>query len=61
MLQLMIPFHEYLSINLLTASFNNTAAAYMFYWFLSILEEVEDGQYHIPKQRLFTGMVASSW
>jgi len=57
----MIPFHEHLPIILLTASFNNTAAAYKFYWFLSILDEVEDGQYHIPKQRLFTGMVAASW
>jgi len=57
----MIPNHERLPVNLLAASFNNTAAAYKFYWFLSILDEVEDGRYHIPKQRLFTGMVAASW
>lgn len=57
----MIPNHEYLPVNLLAASFNNTAAAYKFYWFLAILGEVEDGQYHIPKQRLFSGMVATSW
>ncbi|MDN3586978.1 hypothetical protein QWY86_09885 [Pedobacter aquatilis] len=35
--------------------------AYKFYWFLSILEEVEQEQYHIPKQKLFVGMVAASW
>ncbi|WP_029281350.1 HNH endonuclease domain-containing protein [Pedobacter sp. R20-19] len=57
----MIPNHERLPVNLLAACFNNTAAAYKFYWFLAILEEVENGQYHIPKQRLFTGMVATSW
>ncbi|MCX2476919.1 hypothetical protein OQZ33_21475 [Pedobacter sp. MC2016-05] len=57
----MIPPHAHLPINLLTASFNNTAATYKFYWFLSILEEVENGQHYIPKQKLFTGMVAASW
>ncbi|RZJ88833.1 MAG: hypothetical protein EOO20_12525 [Chryseobacterium sp.] len=57
----MIPVQEYLPVNLLAASFNNTAAAYKFYWFLSILEEVEQREYHIPKQRLFAGMVATSW
>jgi len=57
----MIPNHEHLPVHLLAASFNNTAAAYKFYWFLSILHEVEGGQYHIPKQRLFSGMVATSW
>ncbi|KLT64747.1 HNH endonuclease domain-containing protein [Pedobacter sp. BMA] len=57
----MIPFHERLPINLLTASFNSTAAAYKFYWLLSILDEVADGEYYIPKHRLFVGMVASSW
>ncbi|KQN34284.1 hypothetical protein ASE92_11780 [Pedobacter sp. Leaf41] len=57
----MIPVQEYLPVNLLAASFNNTAAAYKFYWFLSILEEVEQGECHIPKQRLFAGMVAASW
>ncbi|SDC86653.1 HNH endonuclease domain-containing protein [Pedobacter soli] len=57
----MIPFHERLPINLLKASFNNTAAAYKFYWFLSILEEVERGEYYIPKHRLFVVMVATSW
>ncbi|MFC4211901.1 HNH endonuclease domain-containing protein [Pedobacter lithocola] len=57
----MIPNHERLPINLLAASFNKTAAAYKFYWFLSILDEVEEGQYYIPKQRLFSGMVATSW
>lgn len=57
----MIPFHERLPINLLTASFNNTAAAYKFYWFLSILDEVEQGEINIHKQRLFVGMIAASW
>jgi len=57
----MIPPHQHLPINLLAACFNNTAAAYKFYWFLSILEEIEDGHYHIPKEKLFIGMVAASW
>jgi len=57
----MIPFHERLPINLLTVSFNNTAAAYKFYWFLSILDEVEQGGINIHKQQLFVGMIAASW
>lgn len=57
----MIPNHERLPVNLLAASFNNTAPAYKFYWFLAILEEVENGHCHIPKQRIFVGMVAASW
>ncbi len=57
----MIPNDERLPVNRLAASFNNTAAAYKFYWFLSLLTEIEEGQYHIPKSRLFSGMVADSW
>lgn len=57
----MIPSHERLPINLLAASFNNTVAAYKFYWFLAVLGEVENGQYHILKHKLFSGMIAASW
>lgn len=48
-------------INLLAACFNDTSATYKFYWFLSILEEIEKRNYHIKKHDLFTGMIANSW
>ncbi|WP_443945087.1 HNH endonuclease domain-containing protein [Pedobacter sp. AW1-32] len=57
----MIPFDAQLPINLLAAGFNHTSATYKFYWFLSLLDEIEEGHYHIPKHKLFVGMVAASW
>ncbi|PTT02579.1 hypothetical protein DBR11_04415, partial [Pedobacter sp. HMWF019] len=47
--------------NLLSSCFNNTAAAYKFYWFLSLIEEVEKGNHFLKKLDLFAGMIANSW
>lgn len=47
--------------NKLVSCFNNTTAAYKFYWFLSLIEEVENKHYVLQKQDLFAGMIANSW
>lgn len=56
-----LPQHTTLPIHRLAACFNNTSATYKFYWFLSILQAVEEGQTTIPKQTLFASMVANAW
>lgn len=56
-----LPHQNNLSINLLAACFNNTSATYKFYWFLSILNHVEQGEITISKRQLFADMIAHSW
>lgn len=56
-----LPPNPALPISLLAASFNNTSATYKYYWFLSILSELEEGNTIMPKHRLFAGMVSSAW
>ena len=45
----------------MSACFNNTSATYKFYWFLSILQSVEDGEYKISKKALFARMISNAW
>lgn len=56
-----LPQRSGLPISLLAASFNNTSATYKYYWLLSILSELEQGNAVIPKRRLFAGMISSAW
>ena len=56
-----LPSHNYLPVNLLAACFKNTATAYKFYWFLSVLQAIEEGNTKINKQRVFVGMVSNAW
>lgn len=56
-----LPEHQQLKTNLLARSFNHTSATYKFYWFLSLLDEVEKGNAHINKQVLFANMIANAW
>lgn len=56
-----LPQHNLLQINLLAGSFNNTSSTYKFYWFISLLEELEKGNYKINKQALFANMIANAW
>jgi hypothetical protein len=48
-------------INLLAACFNKTNSTYKYYWFLSILQEVENSNYFINKSILFARMVSNAW
>ena len=56
-----LPFKYDLPVNLLAACFNNTSATYKYYWFLSILQGVEDGKIKIPKKDLFARMISNAW
>ena len=56
-----LPNEKNVPINLLSACFNNTSATYKFYWFLSILEAVEEGHAQIEKRLLFARMISLSW
>ncbi|WP_256007490.1 hypothetical protein [Pedobacter deserti] len=56
-----LPSNPALPIHLLASCFNNTSATYKFYWFISLIEAVEDGDHHINKQVLFSRMIASAW
>lgn len=56
-----LPQHNLLQINLLAGSFNNTSATYKFYWFIALLDELEQGNIKINKQHLFAQMIANSW
>jgi hypothetical protein len=50
-----------LPINLLAACFNNTSATYKYYWLLSILQSVENGNLKISKRELFARMISNAW
>ena len=56
-----IPESSNLPVNRLAACFNKTSATYKFYWFISILQEVEKGSIKIPKINLFSRMISNAW
>lgn len=56
-----LPYSQYLLVNKLSSVFANTSATYKFYWFLAILELVEEGSSRIDKQRIFARMISTSW
>jgi hypothetical protein len=55
------PKDSNLPIHLLASCFDNTSATYKYYWFLSILESVNERRYIIDKRLLFSRMVAIPW
>jgi hypothetical protein len=56
-----LPIKYGLPVNLLSACFNNTSATYKYYWFLSMLQCVEDGKIKIQKKDLFARMISNAW
>lgn len=56
-----LPFSNELPINLLAACFNKTSATYKYYWFISILQLIEDGKFNISKVELFSKMISNAW
>jgi hypothetical protein len=56
-----LPNDKNVPVNLLSACFNNTSATYKFYWFLSILEALEEGNVQFEKRSLFARMISLSW
>jgi len=56
-----LPYSPSLPVQLLSQCFNDTSATYKFYWFLSILQEAEKGNFSPSKKDLFAGMVSNAW
>lgn len=56
-----LPNSPFLPINKLSTVFSSTSATYKFYWFLSILELVEEGNSKILKRNIFSRMISNSW
>lgn len=56
-----LPNSQLLSVDKLSSVFSSTSATYKFYWFLAILELVDEGNTHILKRNLFSRMISNSW
>lgn len=56
-----LPNSDYLQINKLASVFTSTSASYKFYWFLAILELVEENNISIAKRTIFSRMISNSW
>ena len=56
-----LPKSNGLPINLLAACFNSTSATYKYYWLLSILQAVEEGDLKVSKRDLFSRMISNAW
>jgi hypothetical protein len=56
-----LPFSENLPVQKLASVFASTSATYKFYWFLAILELVEEGNITITKRKVFSRMISNSW
>lgn len=56
-----LPKSNGLPVNLLAACFNNTSATYKYYWLLSILQAVEEGNLKVTKRDLFSRMISNAW
>ena len=56
-----LPSDHKVDVGKLSAVFNSTSASYKFYWFLAILDAIEDGKTEITKHELFARMIANAW
>jgi hypothetical protein len=57
-----LPFDEHLPVEILSAGFRNVTNSYKFFWFLAILEHIqEDHSRVIPIDQLLARMVAWVW
>lgn len=56
-----LPFSSKINNKALASVFNNTSATYKFYWFLGIIEEIENGRKSILKKQVFSRMIAKAW
>ena len=56
-----LPNSNSLPVNLLAACFNSTSATYKFYWLISIIQTVEEGNLKISKKDLFSRMISNAW
>ena len=57
----MLPYNNHLPVHYLASCFNNTSATYKYYWFLSIIQSLENGKLKISKNELFARMISNAW
>ncbi len=56
-----LPNSNNLPINNLASVFGSTSATYKFYWLISLIQLVEEGNIKIPKRKIFSRMISNSW
>lgn len=56
-----LPISNNLPINKLSSVFGSASATYKFYWFIAIIELVEEGNIEIQKRKIFSRMISNSW
>lgn len=56
-----LPNSNNLPIQKLASIFGSTTTSYKYYWFLAIVELVEEGNIEIEKRKIFTRMISNSW
>lgn len=56
-----LPKDDNISVSLLSSVFNSTSATYKFYWFLAILDSIEEGKDIPSKKEIFCKMLVHSW
>ena len=56
-----LPADHRLPTHTLAACFNKTSATYKYYWFLSILQELEHENMVISKKSIFARMISNAW
>lgn len=56
-----LPTSDNLPVNKLASVFGSTSATYKFYWLIALLELVEEGHIEIPKRKIFSRMISTSW
>lgn len=56
-----LPENETLPVQFLSSTFNNTSATYKYYWFLSIIQLLEEEGSKIGKNKIFARMLANAW
>ena len=56
-----LPTSKNLPINKLASVFGSTSATYKFYWLIALIELVEEGYIEIPKRKIFSRIISTSW
>ena len=56
-----LPHSFKLPIDKLAAVFKSTSATYKYYWLIALIELVEEGTIEIPKRKIFSRMISTSW
>ena len=56
-----LPYSDSIPVQYLASCFRYKSTPYKYYWLISILQNVEQGNVIIPKKELFAAMIANAW